>query len=123
MRIAKALLDNWKNDTCEGKHLKDLYQRAVPTGNTRNWNRSPWKSYRDFGSVSQRYAGQFQSGFYGLKNKKVLGMTGANGQQIIINLDDSRIVVISAGQEGWYNTKSIAYDLIKSGKIKSGNWN
>ena len=41
----------------------------------------------------------------------------------IINLDDSRIVVISAGQEGWYNTKSIAYDLIKSGKMKSGNWN
>ena len=50
-------------------------------------------------------------------------MIGADGQQIIINLDDERIVLISAGQEGWYNTKSIAYDLIKSGKMKSGNWN
>ena len=123
LRIAKAILNDWKNDTCEGKYLKDLYQRAVPTGNTRNWNTSPGKSYRYFGSVSQRYAGQFQTGFYGLHNKKVLGMIGADGQQIIINLDDSRIVVISAGQEGWYNTKSIAYDLIKSGKMKSGNWN
>ena len=123
LRIAKALLDDWKNDTCEGKYLKDLYQRAVPTGNTRNWNRSLENSYRDFGTVSQRYAGQFQTGFYGLHNKKVLGMLGADGQQIIINLDDSRIIVISAGQESWYNTKSIAYDLIKSGKMKSGNWN
>ena len=123
LRIAKAILNDWKNDTCEGKYLKDLYQRAVPTGNTRNWNTSPGKSYRYFGSVSQRYAGQFQTGFYGLHNKKVLGMIGADGQQIIINLDDSRIIVISAGQEGWYNTKSIAYDLIKSGKMKSGNWN
>jgi len=123
LRIAKAILNDWKNDTCEGKYLKDLYQRAVPTGNTRNWNTSPGKSYRYFGSVSKRYAGQFQTGFYGLHNKKVLGMIGADGQQIIINLDDSRILVISAGQEGWYNTKSIAYDLIKSGKMKSGNWN
>ena len=123
LRIAKAILNDWKNDTCEGKYLKDLYQRAVPTGNTRNWNTSPGKSYRYFGSVSKRYAGQFQTGFYGLHNKKVLGMIGADGQQIIINLDDSRIVVISAGQQGWYNTKSIAYDLIKSGKMKSGNWN
>ena len=50
-------------------------------------------------------------------------MSGADGQQIIINFDDSRIIVMNAGQEGYYNTKSIAYDLIKSGKIKSGNWN
>ena len=55
--------------------------------------------------------------------KNILVMDGADGQQIVINLDDERIVVISAGQANWYNTKKIAYDLIKSGKMKSGNWN
>ena len=50
-------------------------------------------------------------------------MAGADGQQIIINFDDSRIVAIAAGQQGWYDTKGIAYDLIKSGKMKSNNWN
>ncbi len=61
--------------------------------------------------------------FYCLNNKILLVIVGDDCQQIIINLDGSRIIVISAGQEGWYNTKSIAYDLIKSGKMKSGNWN
>ena len=56
-------------------------------------------------------------------DKNILLMDGADGQQIVINLDDDRIVVISAGQANFYDTKSIAYDLIKSGKIKSGNWN
>ena len=56
-------------------------------------------------------------------DKNIIVMNGADGQQIVINLDDERIVVISAGQANWYNTKSIAYDLIKSGKMKSGNWN
>ena len=123
LRIAKAILDDWKNDTCEGRYLKELYTKAVPTGKTNNWKQYSGNRYPTFGGVALRYAGQFQTGFFGLTNKKLLGMNGADGQQIIINFDDSRIIVMNAGQEGYYNTKSLAYDLIKSGKIKSGNWN
>lgn len=124
LRIAEAVLNDWKNDTCEGRYLKGLYKQAVSTDKKDNtWKKWPGSSYPNFGAVAQRYAGQFYTSINGLHGKKVFAMIGADGQQIIVNLDDSRIVVIAAGQEGWYNTKSIAYDLIKSGKIKSNNWN
>ena len=29
LRIAKAMLDDWQNDTCEGKYLKSFYERKV----------------------------------------------------------------------------------------------
>ena len=123
LRIAISILEDWKNDTCEGQYLKALNKRAVSKDKKGNW-----KQYRDggnpgFDSAASKYAGQFFSNINGIYEKNIIVMIGADGQQIIINLDDERIVVISAGQEGWYNTKSIAYDLIKSGKMKSGNWN
>ena len=124
LRIAEAVLSDWKNDTCEGKYLKGLYNQAVSTDKKdRTWKKWPGSSYPGFGAVAQRYAGQFHTSIIGLHDKKVFAMAGADGQQIIINFDDSRIVVIAAGQQGWYDTKGIAYDLIKSGKIKSNNWN
>ena len=123
LRIAIAIMEDWKNDTCEGKYLKELYKRAVPTG-----RKGDWRQYRDgghpgFDSATSKYAGQFYISVNGMYDKNILAMIGADGQQIVVNLDDERIVVISAGQEGWYHTKRIAYDLIKSGKMKSGNWN
>ena len=124
LRIAIAILNDWKNETCEGKYLKELHRRAVPTNKKdRTWKKWPGSTYPGFGAVAQRYAGQFHTSINGLHDKNVLAMMGADGQQIIINLDDERIVVIAAGQQGWYDTKSIAYDLIKSGKMKTSNWN
>ena len=125
LRIAVAILKDWKNDTCEGKYLKQLYDRSVKIINnsTKQWKKWPGARYPQFNSVANRYAGQFLTGFTGMNKRKILMMSGADGQQILINTEDSTIIVMNAGQAGWYNTKSIAYDLIKSGKIKSGNWN
>ena len=123
LRIAIAIMEDWKNDTCEGKYIKEIYKRAVPKGRKGDWSPKRNGGHPSFSNATAKYAGQFHISFKGLYDKNVLAMIGADGQQIIINLDDERIVVMSAGQEGWYNTKSIAYDLIKSGKMKSGNWN
>jgi hypothetical protein len=30
LRIAKAILDDWKNDTCVGKYLKKLAKNKIP---------------------------------------------------------------------------------------------
>jgi len=123
LRIAIAILNDWKNDNCEGKYLKEIYQRAVPTGNNGNWGPRRDGGYPKFYTATSRYAGQFWTSVNGMYDKNIIVMNGADGQQIVINLDDERIIVITAGQANWYNTKSIAYDLIKSGKMKSGNWN
>ena len=29
LRIAKAMLDDWQNDTCEGKYLKDIFENRI----------------------------------------------------------------------------------------------
>ena len=33
LRIAKAMLDDWKNDTCLGKYLKTIHERRIPKNN------------------------------------------------------------------------------------------
>ena len=73
--------------------------------------------------MAEKYAGQFWIKFPELYDQSIMSLSGADGQQIIINMDKSRIVVISAGQEGFYSTKKLALDLIKNGKISRGNWN
>ena len=30
LRIAKAMLDDWQNDTCVGKYLKTIYKNEIP---------------------------------------------------------------------------------------------
>ena len=125
LRIAEAILNDWKEDTCEGQYLKNLYQDNVEIKNDsmKSWKRWPNARYPSFSSVATRYGGQFLNSFNGMYDEKVIMMSGADGQQIIIHTEKERIIVINAGQAGWYNTKDIAYDLIKSGKLKSGNWN
>ena len=120
LRIGKAILDDWQNDTCVGEYLKTIYDRSVPMGQNRKWRKG--RTYDpDFQSVATQYAGQFYSRFPGLLQQKVIALTGKDGQQIVINLDRGRIVVISAGQEGTYSTRKLAFPLIKSGKLESGN--
>lgn len=123
VRIAIAIMKDWNNNTCEGRYLKEIYERAVPKSRKGDWGPRHDGGHPGFNTAASRYAGQFYTSVYGLYDKNILVMNGADGQQIVINLDDERIIVISAGQANWYNTKSIAYDLIKSGKMKSGNWN
>ena len=33
LRIAKAMLDDWQNDTCAGKYLKTIFERRINKGN------------------------------------------------------------------------------------------
>ena len=37
LRVAKAMLDDWKNDTCVGKYLKTIHERRI----SKNTNKSP----------------------------------------------------------------------------------
>ena len=123
LRIAKAMVDDWQHDTCEGAYLKSIYDRRITakTGNRRvdTW---PKKDRRwgeaAFSSVSNKYAGQFWSDAAGLSGRNVLVMTGANGQTIAMDMDKSRIVVISAGKALHVNQKKLAYEPLKYGRIR-----
>jgi len=89
LRIAKAMLDDWNNDTCVGKYLKTVYKERV----NKNYNSDAISPM----SKTSRYGGFFHTDYPGLFfNGRILAMDGYGGQMIWINFDDNRIVVANA---------------------------
>ena len=108
LRISKAMLDDWQNETCVGKYLKTLYKNKVRKN-------SEWKDEQSSWFNPKGYAGFFHSDYSGMNKRSVMGMDGYGGQSIIIDFDRSRIVVINSIHQN-YNWKKIAHSVIKKGK-------
>jgi len=109
LRIAKAMLDDWQNDTCEGKYLKTIFNNRISKENEKRKGKEQW-------SFAKGYAGQFQTHYTGINKKRaVMGMHGYGGQHVVIDFERSRIVVTNALHEN-FNYKKIVYDPFKKGK-------
>ena len=63
-------------------------------------------------------AGQFHTDILGLSGSEILVLNGANGQQIVIDMDNSRIVVIGAVKANDYDSYKLGYEPIKFGRIR-----
>ena len=105
LRIAKAMLDDWQNNTCVGKYLKKIHKNKIPKNDEWADNKSSWFNPKS-------YAGQFHTDYNGFKNKAVMGMDGANGQTIIIDFEKGRIVAISSIHNN-YNWHKIVISKLK----------
>ena len=110
LRIAKAIMDDYQNDTCVGRYLKEIHKRRISKGNV---DEPGFNSTRSYG-------GQFHMDYPGLKNKVVFGMGGYGGQAILIDMENSRIVVLNSlhynNDKFRYNVKKLLIDPIKKGK-------
>ncbi len=107
LRIAKTMMDDWHNDTCAGKYLKTIYENRVQ-------KKDNTKEADDVGLYTKSYGGQFHFDVFGLeKGRKIIGMSGFAGQQILIDLDNKRIIVVSSLYRN-YNWKKIVYSVIKN---------
>ena len=107
LRIAKAMLDDWHNDTCAGKYLKTIYKNRIK-------KKDNTKEPDDVGLYTKTYGGQFHFDIFGLKKtRKIIGMSGFAGQQILIDLDDKRIIVVNSLYKN-YNWKQIVHKKIKN---------
>jgi len=112
-------MDDWQNDTCEGQYLKSVYDRRVSANRKiETWNKKEYWGEASLGRVSTKYGGQFWTDAAGLIGRNVLMMNGANGQTIGMDMDKSRIVVISAGKSHHVNEKKLAYEPLKYGRIR-----
>ena len=112
LRIAKAMLDDWQNDTCVGKYLKTIFENRISKDNDKKDRRGDKTQW----SFARGYAGQFQAHYKGIDKKRaVMGMHGYGGQHVVIDFERSRIVVTNALHEN-FNYKKIVYDPIKKGK-------
>jgi len=109
LRIAKTMMDDWHNDTCAGKYLKTIYENRVQ-------KKDNTKEADDVGLYTKSYGGQFHFDIFGLKKgRKIIGMSGFAGQQILIDLDNKRIIVVNSLFKN-YNWKKIVHSVIKKGK-------
>jgi hypothetical protein len=114
LRIAKAMLNDWKKDTCVGKYLKTIFENRVDKENDKREREG--KGDRIQWRFASGYAGQFQTHYKGISKKRaVMGMHGRSGQHVVIDFERSRIVVTNALYED-FNYKKIVYDPIKKGK-------
>jgi len=113
LRLAKAMMDDYQNDTCVGKYLKEIHKRRIPK------NLGGDKDEPEFGRT-KTYGGQFHFDYPGLKNRVVFGLNGRGGQAILIDVENSRIVVINSIQYNngkyKYNVKKLLIDPIKKGE-------
>ena len=94
LRVAKAIMHDWKNDTCVGKYLKTLNERKI------NKNKKEYKKTQ-IDNYTKSYGGQFHLNMVGGKDRNILGMDGYGGQQIVIDLDNSKIIVINSVHYGY----------------------
>ncbi len=106
LRIAKAMLDDWHNDTCAGKYLKMLYSQRIKKNDG-------VKEPIDVGLYTASYGGQFHFDVYGLSKRKIIGLSGFAGQQILIDIDAKRIIVVNSLYRN-YDWKKIVYNKIKN---------
>ena len=61
LRIAKAMLDDWQNDTCVGKYLKTIFENRISKDNDKKDRRGDKTQW----SFARGYAGQFQAHYKG----------------------------------------------------------
>ena len=109
LRIAKTMMEDWHNDTCAGKYLKLIYDNRIK-------KKDKTKEADDVGLYTKSYGGQFHFDIYGIeKTRKIIGLSGFAGQQILIDLDNKRIIVVNSLYKN-YNWKKIVHSVIKKGK-------
>ena len=105
LRIALAMLNDWKNDTCAGKYLKMLHQQRIKKSDG-------VKEPDDVGLYTKSYGGQFHFDVYGLEDRTIIGLSGFAGQQILIDVDNDRIIVVNSTYKN-YDWEKIVYDKIQ----------
>jgi hypothetical protein len=106
LRIAIAIMNDWNNDTCVGKYLKTVYDRRIPK------NHNFAYELNDVNNYTKSYGGQFHFDILGMENRKIIGMSGFAGQNIVIDTDNKKIIVVNSKYRN-YDWKEIVYERIK----------
>jgi CubicO group peptidase (beta-lactamase class C family) len=113
LRVAEAMMKDYQNKTCVGNYLRESQQQA-----------KKWPKYNPSGDNSRislhnnayQYGSQFYFNFSGMSKRNIIATDGLNGQYMLIDLDNSKIVVTNSAARGW-DVKTLALNVIKKGKL------
>jgi len=112
LRVAEAIMKDYQSKTCVGNYLRESQQQA-----------KKWYKYRPstdkpfwINKYAKKYGSQFLFDFYKMKNRNIIATEGLNGQNIVIDLDNSRIVATNSAATGW-NVKTYMLNVIRKGNL------
>ena len=104
LRIAKLILDHWKNDSCVGKYLKTMYEYRID----KKEGEGKYSKFEGNHLVTQRYGGQFHFDPIGINDRPILMMDGFAGQQVVIDFNNNRIITAHS-TDAHYDYYSLIY--------------
>ena len=111
LRIGKAMLDDWQNDTCEGQYLKTIYEKRIKKN-------LPYRDVTFSDQNPEYYGGQFHMGYQGMKNRPVIGLNGFGGQGMLIDFERGRIIATQSIHEN-FNWLKLVHTPMRDGKPAS----
>lgn len=111
LRVAEAMMKDYQSQNCVGQYLKQSQAQA-----------KSWPKYRvnstgiEIHTFAKKYGSQFYFDFDGMRNRNIMATEGKNQQNIMIDMDNSRIVVVNSAATAWYQ-EVFVLDVIRNGKL------
>lgn len=113
LRVAEAMMKDYQNQTCVGQYLKEAQKQA-----------KSWPGYRPnddnaklwIHAYAKRYGAQFYFDFHGMSDRNIMATEGYNGQNMMIDMDNSRIVVTNSAATAW-DQRVFMLNVIKDGEL------
>jgi len=104
---------DYQNETCVGRYLREAQSQAKKWYKYRpNRDNAHWWLH----NYAKKYGAQFYFDFHTMNGRNIMATEGFNGQNMLIDLDNSRIVVTNSAATGW-DIKKYMLNVIKDGKL------
>lgn len=114
LRVAEAMMRDYQNNTCVGQYLKLAQNQA------KNWPK--YRPDQNINSMlwmhnyAKKYGAQFYFDFHRMRGRNIFATEGFNGQNMMIDMDNSRIVVTNSAATAW-DTRVFILNVIKDGEL------
>ena len=108
LRVAKTIMNDYHSDSCIGDYLRNIYDNRVKKN-----VKDPRITNKHSAAATYEYGGQIHFSYKGMKKRVIFAMDGYGGQQVVIDMDNKRILIVNAVDEH-YNWNKIVYKVIKN---------
>jgi hypothetical protein len=113
LRVAVSMMKDYQQKTCVGNYLRDIQKQA-----------KSWPKYRPskknaslyLHNYAKKYGGKFYFKFHEMEDRNIMATEGYNGQNIMIDMDNSKIVVTQSAATAW-DQKTFILNVIRHGKL------
>ena len=108
LRIAKTIMNDYHSDSCIGDYLRTIYDNRIT-------KKSKYKRETNIRSdvATYEYGGQIHFSYKGMKKRVIFAMAGYAGQEVVIDMDNKRILIVNSIDQH-YNWNKIVYKVIKN---------